>query len=493
MLAVVYTRSLSTLFVLLFVLQFAASVIAFSVSSRELFAPLPEMTSFSLASSTPYASESDAEAAPEKANDINTSALSADELSLEPDSVDWTLGGAVASVRESAPVIVSPQLASDEVINPTHRSVKVARGDTLAKIFTSLGASHLSALDTHAAMKKAVGAASALRVGETLEIGLNPEGQVSFVRRTLADGRVLTLTEDANTKYRAEVLEVIVDEERRTVSGVITTSLASAAQESRLSASVVDEFVDLFSNRIEFRRDLQPGDTFSVTFTERVNRRTGEQLRPGAITSASLNTRGSLLVAMQHTNENGDTYYFDELGNQLGNYFLRYPVQFSRISSAFSYARFHPVLKRTRPHNGVDFAAPVGTPVRSVGDGVVEVAGYKGAAGNMVKISHGERWSTAYLHLHNIARGLKPGMRVTRGQVIGTVGNTGLSTGPHLHFSLYDRDKYVDPMKTKLPAMNENVKPLPKVYLLAALESVKVEHQRVAALKSSSLPGEGDA
>lgn len=489
MFAAVHPKRIGTLFVSLFILQFAASVVTFSVSSRGLFTPSSEISTLSHIPSASLELMGEADLSKESSG-VDASALSDEELLLELDASQTGSPAPQATMDGSPSAIASTGLLLEDTINPSHRSVKVSRGDTLAKIFSALGASHLSALETHAAMKQAVGVASALRVGEALEIGLTPESDVSFIRRTLADGRILTLTKSATTEYETEILDVVVDEQRRTISGVITSSLSSAAQESNLSAAVVDEFVDLFSNRVEFRRDLQPGDTFSVTFTERVNRRTGEELRPGAITSASLQTRGTLLLAMQHTNENGDTHYFDELGNPLGNYFLRYPVQFSRISSAFSYARFHPVLKRTRPHNGVDFAAPVGTPVRSVGDGIVQVAGYKGAAGNMVKISHGERWSTAYLHLHNIARGLKPGMRVTRGQVIGTVGSTGLSTGPHLHFSLYDREKYVDPMKTKLPAMNENVKPLPKEYLLAALESVKVEHQRVAALKSSSLPGE---
>jgi murein DD-endopeptidase MepM/ murein hydrolase activator NlpD len=212
-------------------------------------------------------------------------------------------------------------------------------------------------------------------------------------------------------------------------------------------------------------------------------------LRPGIITSASLKTNGNLLVAVRHTNEKGESHYYDELGNPIGNYFLRYPLSFSRISSTFSYSRFHPVLKRARPHNGVDFAAPVGTPVRAVGDGIIEISGMRGAAGNMVKISHGNRWSTAYLHLHRISKDVRPGTRVSRGQVIGTVGSTGLSTGPHLHFSLYDRGRYVDPLKTNLPSMSEGIKPLAKEYLLAALEDVRAQHLRVAAIPGASTAG----
>jgi murein DD-endopeptidase MepM/ murein hydrolase activator NlpD len=293
----------------------------------------------------------------------------------------------------------------------------------------------------------------------------------------------------SSSGYETSIQELSVVEESHTVSGLIQTSLSSAASSLALPFSVVDEFVDLFSNRVEFRKDLQPGDTFSVTFLTRKNGRTGELLKPGAIASASLKTKGKLLVAVRHADEDGVARYFDERGDPLGNYFLRYPVQFSRISSAFSYARFHPVLKRARPHNGVDFAAPIGTPVRSVADGIVDISGYRGAAGNMIRISHGSRWSTAYLHLNSISSSVRPGARIERGQVIGTVGTTGLSTGPHLHFSLYDRGNYVDPLKTDLPSMQEGVQPLPREYLLAALEALDLEHQRVASLRTMTSAG----
>jgi murein DD-endopeptidase MepM/ murein hydrolase activator NlpD len=154
-------------------------------------------------------------------------------------------------------------------------------------------------------------------------------------------------------------------------------------------------------------------------------------------------------------------------------------VRFSRISSQFSKSRFHPVLKRRRAHNGVDFAAPIGTPVRSVADGVIVSAGYAGGSGNMVKIKHGARWQTAYLHLHRISKGIRKGLKVTRGQVIGSVGKTGLATGPHLHYSLYDRGRYVDPMKTQLPKMPGKYDPIPESKLKKAILKLEKASERV--------------
>src|SRR5690606_9435869 len=138
-----------------------------------------------------------------------------------------------------------------------------------------------------------------------------------------------------------------------------------------------------------------------------------------------------------------------------------------------------PVLGQKRPHNGVDFAAPVGTPVRSVADGVVVSAGFFGHAGNMVKIKHGDRYSTAYLHLSRIGKGIRPGSRVTRGQVIGAVGMTGLATGPHLHFSVFDRGAYVNPLSIDLPRMPSTTEQIPANYLQATLHRLAEQHQRV--------------
>ncbi|RIK99743.1 MAG: hypothetical protein DCC75_14300 [Proteobacteria bacterium] len=191
-------------------------------------------------------------------------------------------------------------------------------------------------------------------------------------------------------------------------------------------------------------------------------------------------TADGLLVAIRHYGRDGAAHYYDEAGKALGNYFLRYPLKFTRISSAFTHARFHPILKTTRAHNGVDFAAPIGTPVRAVADGVISEAGYNGGSGLMVKIKHGSRYSTAYLHLSKIASGIRSGTRVSRGQVIGGVGMTGLATGPHLHFSLYDGGRYVDPLRSKLPSLADVVDSIPPQYLLAAVNAIRQKHHQVS-------------
>jgi murein DD-endopeptidase MepM/ murein hydrolase activator NlpD len=150
--------------------------------------------------------------------------------------------------------------------------------------------------------------------------------------------------------------------------------------------------------------------------------------------------------------QDGTRSYFDEKGNSLRKAFLKAPLRFSRISSGFSHARYHPVLKIRRPHHGVDYAAPAGTPVQTVGDGVVTAVGYQGnGGGNYVKIKHNSVYSTTYMHLRGFGKGIRQGVYVRQGDVIGYVGSTGLSTGPHLDFRFYKNGSAVNPLRVEAP------------------------------------------
>jgi murein DD-endopeptidase MepM/ murein hydrolase activator NlpD len=191
--------------------------------------------------------------------------------------------------------------------------------------------------------------------------------------------------------------------------------------------------------------------------------------------------------------------YYDRLGRGIGRGFLRFPVAFTRVTSDFNTARFHPILKRTVPHYGVDFAAPVGTPVEAVADGRVLKAGWFGGNGRFVKIQHDDVYETSYSHLSRISEAVREGGLVKKGQVIGYVGSTGLATGPHLHFALYRDGKYVDPMKANLPrsqsltgkelaAFRMRVDMMDRTYASAG----KSEDPEFAGLASSSSAGGGE-
>jgi murein DD-endopeptidase MepM/ murein hydrolase activator NlpD len=210
----------------------------------------------------------------------------------------------------------------------------------------------------------------------------------------------------------------------------------------------------------------------------------GDFQETGVIKAASLNIKGKMLAVVRDVGRDGQVRYFDETGDVPTKGFLRYHVKYTRISSVFSHARFHPVLKVKRPHLGVDFAAPIGTPVRSVGDGVVVFSGWNASGGYMVRISHDSRYTTEYMHLNSIAKSAKKGSRVGRGDTIGTLGNTGLSTGPHLHYALFDRGKYTDPMKAKIVRPADGGKPPAAV--LAMIGELKKSHQAVAVASKVS-------
>lgn len=236
-----------------------------------------------------------------------------------------------------------------------------------------------------------------------------------------------------------------VDTLMHSLAGTINSSLYMAVMEAGGSPTLVMELADVYAWAIDFF-GLQAGDCFKVMYsTFEVD---GEEAGFGEIVSASFNHGGEELFAFIYDQGEGKEY-FDEKGNSLQKNFLKAPLRYSRISSRFSYSRLHPILKIRRPHLGVDYAAPSGTPVYSVGDGVITKKTYAKGAGNMLKVKHNGNYTTAYLHLKGFAKGISPGVMVKQGDLIGYVGSTGLSTGPHLDFRFYKNGVPVDPLKVK--------------------------------------------
>jgi murein DD-endopeptidase MepM/ murein hydrolase activator NlpD len=347
------------------------------------------------------------------------------------------------------------RVAPSDVGLPRVQEVVVGKGEGLSQVwkaYTSFPDGYQEALKELARLKE-THSLSALKdvevkAGEGLTLQI-ADRDIVELKRTLKDGVVLQLVGNSLQGYQGKVVHPKISESVRVVSGAIESTLSDAARLANLPYEIVDQFVDLFGTRIDFRKDLQRGDTFALKYTSRISDVQGE-LPPGAIQAVSLSVGGRIYAAIRHQRSDGSFLYIDERGRPLGDYFLKYPLSFSRISSVYSDSRMHPVLKIKRPHFGVDFAAPTGTPVRAVGDGVIQEVGYKGSAGKMVKIIHNSTYATAYLHLNSIGSKLQVGSKVHRGQVIGTVGSTGLASGSHLHYSLYKDGKYVDPLKESL-------------------------------------------
>lgn len=256
---------------------------------------------------------------------------------------------------------------------------------------------------------------------------------------------------------RAEGDRIVAEVERlpsmvdvEVVAGTIETNLYTAAVQSGVPDGIVSAVADIFGWEIDFTSDLRRGDRFRIAY-EVVRDPRGKVSGYGKVLAAELDAQRAFLRAVYYEAEDDGGNYYSPDGHPFGRAFLRYPLEFTRISSQFTYSRFHPILGVRRPHLGVDFAAPMGTPVRSIGAGTVRFAGWQGANGRFVKIDHGNGLESVYAHLKAIASGIRPGTRVQMGQVIGSVGASGLATGPHLHFALFRNGRYVDPMNVRLP------------------------------------------
>lgn len=231
------------------------------------------------------------------------------------------------------------------------------------------------------------------------------------------------------------------------VSGVIESNLSLTMSALGLPHQLTNDFVDVFAWQLDFFR-LQKGDKFKVIFEDKIV--DGQSVGIGAIKAIYFQHFGNDYYAF-HFDQGSGTDYFDEQGNSLRKALLRYPLEFTRISSRYSGNRYHPVQKRWKAHKGTDFAAPKGTPIRSVGDGIVVEAQYKSANGNYVKIKHNSTYTTQYLHMSKIASGVKPGTRVRQNQTIGYVGSTGLATGNHLCYRFWKNGVQIDALAVDLP------------------------------------------
>lgn len=239
--------------------------------------------------------------------------------------------------------------------------------------------------------------------------------------------------------------EVVVEE--KSISGVIESSLSETIEQMGISHELTNKFVDIFAWQVDFQR-LQKGDVFKLVYEEMQVE--GRSIGIRNIKGIYFEHFGSGYYAIPFDQGEGKDY-FDEHGKSLRKALLKYPIEFTRISSRYTGRRFHPVQKVFKAHLGTDFAAPTGTPIRSVGDGIVEEAQYKSNNGNYVKIRHNGTYTTQYLHMSRIEPGIKAGQRVRQGQRIGYVGSTGLATGPHLCYRFWRNGVQVDALRVELP------------------------------------------
>ncbi len=351
------------------------------------------------------------------------------------------------AAASAQPVATTPAPAPQEAsIAFSTIEVVVNRNDTMDRLFRRFEL-NLADLATLRGLPELRSQLDRLKPGELLRL-MHRGGELVGLERKLSDSETLKVTRDANG-FSSDVLENPLEIHTRTASATIESSLFQAAADASLDDRVAFELAEIFQYDIDFVLDIQQGDRFTVVYEEVFQ--DGEPLRTGKILAAKFVNEGREYRAVRYVDAQNNADYFAPDGRSLRKAFIRAPVQFSRISSRFNPSRRHPVLNTIRAHRGVDYAAPVGTPVRAAGDGRVRFAGRQGGYGNVLELEHGSGVVTVYGHLSRFAARMHRGQRVDLGQVIGYVGKTGLATGPHLHYEYRIRGVHKNPQTVALP------------------------------------------
>ena len=371
--------------------------------------------------------------------------------------------------------------------------IVVSKGDSFISILNNLGLDYNGAHELYTILKKVYNPQN-LKIGQKIVVTTVNRTQIDLSESPVSDsgvsvesiviegkpGERYILEKDENQQYtaRAEKDELIT--EVNSASGSINGTLSSAMTAQNVPSKIVSEFINIFAFSVDFRRDVRKGDKFEIIYENHITP-DGEVVRSGNILYAALQLRKDKIALYRFKDKSGNVDYYNEKGLAMKKTLSRKPMSFqnARISSPFGKRR-HPILRDIRIHWGVDYAAPAGSLVYAGGDGVIQVAKYNGGYGNYIKIRHNSEYSTAYGHMKAFAKGIRPGVRVKQGQVIGYVGSTGRSTGPHLHYEVIRNGRRVNPTTIKAAA-GENLKGSSLKEFKTVVAGIKDSYQKMFA------------
>lgn len=360
-------------------------------------------------------------------------------ISPEPDARELMLAN--VSVRE--PLELRTQSGLLPAPASYVREETFSSGDTFARLLERLGVA-----DADIRQLQQAHALRLLRFGSTVDATVDASGGLISLRFLAGRDALVTVLRAADG-FRVEQTAAPLATRMVMKSGVIVSSLFGATDEAGIPDRVALQLADIFGGDIDFYRDLRKGDRFAVIYE--MNDLNGRPVRSGRVLAAEFINQGKSYRALYYDDVNGRGGYYAPDGTSLRRAFLRTPLEFSRISSGFG-LRLHPFLNTWKQHKGIDYAAPAGTPVRAAGDGVVRFAGQERGYGNVVMLQHWGAYSTVYGHLRGFAPGIHRGVRVTQGQVIGFVGQTGWATGPHLHYEFRVAGVARNPLAIAMPS-----------------------------------------
>jgi murein DD-endopeptidase MepM/ murein hydrolase activator NlpD len=333
------------------------------------------------------------------------------------------------------------------------REEKVQRGDTIGTLLSRLGVDDPDAIDFLRNSRDTQVIFRQLSPGKNVTGRVSGAGELQALVFPLNGTKDMALTVERQGKgnaFRAAEQPLKLETQVVMKSAQIRYSLFGATDAAGMPDTVATQLADVFGGDIDFHRDLRKGDRFSVIY-EAVNYM-GRPVRAGRILAAEFVNDDKTYRAVWFQGADGQGGYYTPDGKNIRKAFLRSPLEFSRITSGFSLSRFHPILQEWRAHRGIDYGAPVGTRVKATGDGVVEFVGNQGGYGKMIVLRHQGSYTTVYGHLSGFATGLRKGSRVAQGDVIGYVGQTGLATGPHLHYEFRVNGVFQNPLAIVLPS-----------------------------------------
>lgn len=370
---------------------------------------------------------------------------------------------AFALVPAESQVTVAQQTVLEQlavpVLTPVDTSLKdavflheerILASDTLSSVLARLGIDDPAALEFIRRDATAQTLARQLRPGKVVTARTRDDGQLIALHFPLNGRDATLLVERTENGFSASERILPLETQIVVKSGEIRSSLFAATDSSGIPEGIAVQLAEIFSGDIDFYRDLRKGDRFHLVYETLCQQ--GQSTRAGRILTAEFINNQKTYNAFWFQGEDGKGGYYSADGKNLRKAFLRSPLAFSRVTSGFSPARLHPVLKIMRAHKGIDYAAPIGTKVRSVADGSVEFAGGQGGYGNLIVIRHQGAFSTAYGHLSRFAPGIRKGSRVSQGETIAYSGQTGIASGPHLHYEFRVNSQQVNPLATTLPA-----------------------------------------
>ncbi len=339
-------------------------------------------------------------------------------------------------------------------------NVEISSGETLMQVLTDHGAGREDAYHAIAALKP-VFSPSKLKSGQAISLtflstpaaadsaGTEPSKLLTSISLQPDVESKIEVQRADDGSYTTEEIKQELTKGYARAAGEINNSLFLDAAQAGVPVPIIIEMIRMFSYSVDFQREIHPGDKFEVYFDRKLDT-TGAAVKSGDISYASLTILGKPRKLWRYKSADGTWDYFDENGRSMKKFLMKTPVDGARISSGFG-KRKHPILGYTKVHSGVDFAAPRGTPIYAAGNGKVEVAGWQGGYGKYVRIQHANGYETAYGHMNGFAKGIRAGSSVRQGQIIGYVGTTGRSTGPHLHYEVIVRGKKTNPLGIKVP------------------------------------------